>query len=136
MAADKPVFGWGLESYGPIFLRYSTVSPGIDGLMNTFEDAHSDWLQSLAEIGFSGTALLLLLALLPLFETWRRLRPKIGPPETWLLAGCVLVALYACIEFPFANPAVVALWWVSWFAALRLIQLESSTGTKPPRTVS
>lgn len=47
MAADRPVFGWGLESYGAIFQGYSTFKPGKDGLMTTFEDAHSDWLQSL-----------------------------------------------------------------------------------------
>ncbi len=122
MAADKPAFGWGLESYGRILLRYSTFRPGPDGLWSAFEDAHSDWLQSLAEIGFAGTALLLLLGLLPLAET---LRPRrLCPFAAWLLGGCALIAAYAWLEFPFANPAVVATWWILWFAAIRSLQLE------------
>jgi O-antigen ligase len=125
MAADKPAFGWGLESYGRIFLRYSTFRPGIDGLWNTFEDAHSDWLQSLAEIGFVGTTLLLVLGLLPLLEAFRRPRPS--PFALWLLGGCALVAAYAWLEFPFANPAVVATWWILWFAAIRHLQLSPTT---------
>src|SRR5690606_9164669 len=95
-----------------------------DGLMNTYEDAHSDWLQSLAELGFVGTALLLLLALGPVFATVRPRRLAALP--AWLLGGCALLAAYAWVEFPFANPAVVATWWVLWAAALRLIQLSPS----------
>ena len=136
MAADRPVFGWGLESYGAIFLRYSRFRPGSDGLWNTFEDAHSDWLQSLAELGFTGTTLLVLAALVPLAETvrLRRLDPFAG----WLLAGCALVAAYAWLEFPFACPAVVAAWWVFFFAALRSTQLTPAQGSParsshPPR---
>ena len=125
MAADRPVFGWGLESYGPIFLHYSRFKPGSDGLMNTFEDAHSDWLQSLAEIGFAGTALLLLLGLLPLAETFRPRALSAFP--AWLLAGCALVAAYAWVEFPLACPAVVATWWILWFAALRTLQLTPAS---------
>ncbi len=126
MAADRPVFGWGLESYGSVFLRYSRFRPGSDGLWNTFEDAHSDWLQSLAELGFAGTALLLLFALLPLLETVRPRR--LDPFSGWLLAGCALVAAYAWLEFPFACPAVVAAWWVFFFTALRTTQLTPAHG--------
>lgn len=125
MAADKPVFGWGLESYGPIFLHYSRFKPRSDGLMNTFVDAHSDWLQSLAEIGFVGTSLLLALGLLPFLETFRFSR--LSPFSAWLLAGCALIPAYAWLEFPFANPAVVATWWILWFVALRTLQLTPSS---------
>jgi O-antigen ligase len=131
MAADKPVFGWGLESYGPVFLNYSRFQPGPDGLMNTFVDAHSDWLQSLAELGFVGTALLLLVGLLPLAETLR-LR-HLSAFAAWLLAGCALVAAYAWVEFPLACPAVVATWWILWFAALRTIQLTPAPSPETPR---
>jgi O-antigen ligase len=127
MAADRPAFGWGLESYGSIFLNYSRVPADINGVVNTFEDAHSDWLQALAELGFVGVALLVLFAALPLVETLRRARPRIA--EIWPLAACCLVAAYAWVEFPFANPAVVALWWVSWFAALRGLQLAPASSS-------
>lgn len=121
MAADQPVFGWGLESYGSLFLNYSRFKPGRDRLMNTFVDAHSDWLQSLAELGFGGTALLLAFGLVPLAETFRLTRLSALPG--WLLGGCTLIAAYAWVEFPLACPAVVATWWMLWFAALRTLQL-------------
>lgn len=129
MAADQPVFGWGLESYGRIFLNYCRFRPGSDGLMNTFEDAHSDWLQSLAETGLVGTALLLAFGLLPMIETFR-LR-HLSSFSGWLLAGCALIAAYAWVEFPFANPAVVASWWLFWFAALRTLQLTPTSTSSP-----
>lgn len=135
MAAEKPAYGWGLESYGPVFLRFSTFKPGSDGLMNTFEDAHSDWLQSLAEIGWVGTLLLVSIGLVPLVETWR----QGGPPvfTGWLLAGCALIALFAWIEFPLACPAVVAAWWVFFFSGLRNWQLTPCPTKQPaPRSES
>lgn len=128
MAADKPVFGWGLESYGPVFRGYSRLERGPDGFLTTFVDAHSDWLQSLAEIGFVGTAMLLLLGLLPLAETLRLRNVSAFP--AWLLAGCGLVAAYAWVEFPLACPAVVATWWILWFAALRTLQLTDERGAR------
>jgi O-antigen ligase len=135
MAADAPVFGWGLEAYGRVFLRYCTFRPGSDGLMNTYVDAHSDWLQSLAEVGFVGTALLVLLALAPVWATVRG--RKLSALPAWLLAGCGLVVCYAAIEFPLANPAVVATWWIMWAVALRFLQLTpSASGPDPARPCS
>lgn len=126
MAADRPVFGWGLDAYGPIFLGYCTFKPGRDGLINTFVDAHSDWLQSVAEIGFAGTALLLGCVIIPLSETFRPRR--VSAFAGWLLGGCAIVAAYAWVEFPFANPAVVAMWWVCFFTAIRTLQLSPADG--------
>ena len=131
MAADKPVFGWGLESYGPVFLNYSRFTRTPDGFINTFEDAHSDWLQSLAELGFAGTALLLMAGLLPLAETFRP--GNLSSVSVWLLAGCALIAAYAWVEFPLACPAVVATWWILWFAALRTLQLTPASTSETPR---
>jgi len=129
MAADKPLFGWGLESFGPIFTRYSRFRPGRDGLRIAFEDAHSDWLQSLAEIGFIGTTALFLAAVIPLAETLRHKRPDAF--SGWLFGGCVLVAAYAWVEFPLACPAVVGLWWLLFFAALRHLQLSPARSASP-----
>ncbi len=133
MAADAPVFGWGLESYGLVFPRYSTVRPDINGVRGTFINAHSDWLQSLAELGSVGTLLLLAAAALPLVETLRHSRHHLGPLSSWLLGGCALLAAYAWFEFPFACPAVVAAWWVLFFTALRLAQLTPSEVGPHPR---
>jgi O-antigen ligase len=120
MACDRPAFGWGLGSYPAVFQRYNTQQ-STEGLPLFYVDAHSDWLQSLAETGFVGTTLLGLLVACPFAMALRR-RP--GPLPAYLLAGCGLVLLYAWIEFPFGCPAVIAAFWLSFFAAVRLTQLE------------
>ncbi len=130
MTADRPVFGWGLGSYPPVFQRYNTQR-SIDGLPMFYVDAHSDWLQSLAETGFIGTAFLGLLVLLPLAAALRR-RPE--PLPTYLIAGCGLVLLYAGIEFPFGCPAVIAAFWVTLFSATRLAQLDDHARLKLTRS--
>lgn len=135
MAAAKPAYGWGLESYGPVFLKFTTFRPGPDGLHPIHLDAHSDWLQALAEIGFVGTALLLLLGLIPLAETLRTQR-RLDALPAWLLGGCALVAAYAWVEFPFANPSVVALWWALFFCALRLARLNPAATRPAPRVAT
>jgi hypothetical protein len=40
-----------------------------------------------------------------------------------LLAGCGLLAIYAVVEFPFANPAVMEAFWLCFFTALRYRKL-------------
>jgi O-antigen ligase len=119
MAMDRPWTGWGLESYETVFVRYNTATSPRDRLRVHFDQAHSDWLQALAETGFIGTALLLLSGALPLW-TWRRAlaRPS-DPIANGALLGCGVVVLYAWVEFPLANPAVVLSFWVLFFAGLR-----------------
>jgi O-antigen ligase len=125
MFAARPLFGWGPSSYGTVFPLYRTGE--MVGLH--YEHAHSDWLQSLAENGAVGTLLLLLLAAAPL----RRVRWRAVPPlAAWLLGGCGLVVLYAALEFPFANAAVLATWWTLYFAAWRYVRLtEAATANVP-----
>jgi hypothetical protein len=44
------------------------------------------------------------------------------------LLGCALVALYAWVEFPFANGAVMIAFWTVYFAALRYATLQYRSG--------
>jgi hypothetical protein len=81
-----------------------------------YVDAHNDWLQCFAEHGLLGSALLLLMALLPLLSL--RHVAHFGLLPRFLLSGCLLILLYAWVEFPFGNPAVVALWWLFFFTAI------------------
>ncbi|MBC7368877.1 MAG: O-antigen ligase family protein [Undibacterium sp.] len=124
MARDKLWFGWGTGSYPHVFLLYNTIKPNSDRIPIYYADAHSDWLQSVAEHGLVGTALLGLCALVPLAG----LRPRhFGSPfAAYLLAGCALILLYAWVEFPFGNAAVVLSWWLVFFCAVRYARLESS----------
>jgi hypothetical protein len=129
MARDRPWFGWGMASYPIVFFNYNTQEAGSDRLPKFYWDAHSDWLQSLAELGFVGTALLGLLGLLPLLSLrGRHLRSAI---PAYLLGGCGLLLLYAWVEFPFGNPAVVISWWLCFFAAVRYARLQSSREEHP-----
>lgn len=123
MAAQKPWFGWGLESYAHVFRVYNTQRAAELWVWIPFyAEAHNDWLQSLAETGFVGTGLLVLLGLLPLLAIpWRRVESVL---PRYLLAGCAILLLYAWVEFPFANPAVVLTFCASFYCALRYAALD------------
>lgn len=132
MARDKIWFGWGMASYPRVFTLYNNKESRADRLPVYFEDAHSDWLQALAEHGIVGSALLGLCALWPL----RRLHARhlASPVPAYLLGGCALILLYAWVEFPFGNPAVVYSWWLAFFAAVsyaRLYDREAPSSAKP-----
>jgi O-antigen ligase len=99
-----------------------------------YRDAHSDWLQSLAEHGFVGTALLALCGVVPLLRLRRR--HLASPLPTYLLAGCALVLLYAWVEFPFGNVAVVLVWWLSFFCAVHYARLYDREAPAPVKSGS
>ncbi len=123
MARARPWFGWGLGSYGTVFQIFNQ-QVSVEGWVPFYAQAHSDWLQALAEVGVVGSALLVLLALWPLAALPRR-----GPRDSlpvFLLTGCVLIAAYALVEFPFANPAVMLTFWLCFFAAIRYVQLDAA----------
>lgn len=124
MARDRPWFGWGLESYARVFQIYNTQRPPEPWFrVRRYAEAHNDWLQALAEIGFVGTALLVLLGALPLAGApWRREASRF---PWYLLAGAGLVLLYAAVEFPLANPSVLLALWTSLYAAARYARLDA-----------
>lgn len=132
MAAEKPWFGWGLESYAHVFRIYNTQRAAELWVWIPFyAEAHNDWLQSLAETGFVGTGLLVLLGLLPLLAVpWRRVESVL---PRYLLAGCAIILLYAWVEFPFANPAVVLTFCASFYCALRYAALDLRAQSEEPR---
>ena len=122
MARDRPAFGWGMGSYPSVFRIYNTQISRIDRIPVVYHDAHSDWLQSAAELGLAGTLLLGLCAALPLVSVRSR---RLSAIPFFLLAGCALVALYAWIEFPFGNVSVVLLWWFCFFVAIQYLRLSA-----------
>lgn len=117
----KPVAGWGLESYALVYRRYNSEATTIDGFTVQFDEAHSDWLQLMTEVGFVGTALFLLTVSIPLWSLRHRLLrdPYSGCP--FICLG--LIALYAWLEFPFANPAIMLSSATAFFCAIRYLQL-------------
>jgi O-antigen ligase len=125
MASEKPVFGWGLESYAHVFRIFNTQRTTETVFWIPFyAEAHNDWLQSLAETGFVGTGLLLLLGWLPVRGRLRRALDS--PIPRYLLTGCALTLAYAWLEFPFANPAVMMTFCGCWYLAARHLALDAS----------
>lgn len=124
MAKERWLWGWGLGSYPVVFQDFNNqrTSP-VDRLPKYFHDAHSDWLQSLAERGFAGTLLVGLCGLLPL---WHHRRSLSRSPVIWYALGCgSLLLAYAWVEFPFGNSAVVCAFWLSLFTATAYGNIEA-----------
>ncbi len=132
MAAEKPWFGWGLESYAHVFRVFNTQRAVEKWVWIPFyAEAHNDWFQSLAETGFIGTGLLVLLGLLPLLAVpWRRVGSAV---PRWLLAGNGLLLFYAWVEFPFASPAVMLTFCATFSCAIRYAVLDVRTQEKENR---
>lgn len=131
LAMRKPVFGWGLESYGTAFML---IRPRPLEATRQYEanyvKAHSDWLQSVAETGFVGTTLLLMMAVVPFLSAPLRMlsHPLVGYP----LLGCAVIALYAWVEFPFASSAVLITFWTVFFSAVRYARLQGASTRAEP----
>jgi O-antigen ligase len=133
MAAEKPWFGWGLESYAHVFRIFNTQRAVEAWVWIPFyAEAHNDWMQSLAEVGFIGTSLLALLVML-LLSSVRWGHCHSGFPR-YLLGGCGLLLLYAWVEFPFANPAVLLSFFAVFICAVRYAALDAhaSAADHPP----
>ena len=126
MARDRLWFGWGFDSYARVFMTYNTQKSEADGLPVFYAQAHSDWLQSIAETGLVGTVLIGLLGALPLLTLRRHhFRHSL---VFYPLLGCALLLLYAWVEFPFECPAVAILFWLMFFSAVRHAQLSPAGG--------
>jgi len=136
MARDRLVFGWGMSSYPHTFPIYNTQTYGPTiGIPSLYHDAHNDWLQTLAEFGVVGSALIALCALSPLLAFRKSLRAS--PISAYLFGGCALILLYAWLEFPFGNTAVRLSFWTCLFAAVRyahLTHIEHSTASRHSHT--
>lgn len=125
LAKQQPVFGWGLGSYGTAFMLIrSRPLEENRQYESIYEDAHSDWLESITESGFVGTTLLVLMGILPLCSL--RSAALKHPVVVYPLLGCGVIALYAWLEFPFGNGAVIISFWALLFAGIRYGQLHQS----------
>lgn len=134
MALDKPWFGWGMASYSHVFRLYNTREWDDPKMPRFYRDAHSDWLQSLAEHGFFGSAMLALCAILPALNLRRR--HFSSPLPVYLLTGCSLILLYAWVEFPFGNIAVVFTWWLCFFSAIHYARLYDRDAVAPTQAAA
>lgn len=119
MLWSSPVFGIGFGNW--LALYPQVMSQGLSGMDPGY--LHSDTLQLLIELGFSGAAVLLIALLVglsalrkPVAFSWDPQADKI-PDQTHttiveraLLFGFLAVLFCSCFEFPFRIPALTALW--------------------------
>jgi O-antigen ligase len=115
-----------MGSFPTVFRLFNTQESKIDHIPVIYHDAHSDWLQSLAEIGFVGTFLIGAAVFLP-FRALGRMR--LSPVPFFLFAGCLLVAAYAWVEFPFGNVAVVLAWWLCFISSIQYLIISGPSAT-------
>lgn len=120
MFRDRPLFGWGLDSFGPLLPFY-----GSDMLLNeNYARAGNDMLQFLAEIGILGVLPSLVLML---FLISRYLRGRHNIQLTnHLLLGLLAILLLAYFDSPFMSPAVFFSFVIHFLVALRWADLTRS----------
>ncbi len=120
MAADHPLLGAGLGSYGSAFPRYQDSHPDL-----LAEHAHADWLQLLAEGGVAGVLVALALAGAYLSVLFRVLRRRRDAEPILLalggLAGLVAFVAHGAAEFSLHVPANAL-----WFAVLAAWTLKAA----------
>lgn len=121
--ADRPLFGWGMGSFPHAFYSYNSQDRLRRIHPSVFQDAHSDWLQCLAEHGAIGTLLLAAAVALPLRRSLASMLRSYF--ARYVLLGCCVVLVLASFEFPFGNPAVQLEWLLCLFAAAKYPLIES-----------
>jgi O-antigen ligase len=133
LVTEHPLFGWGLGSFEKVLqLLEPRPLEANRQYEQSYADAHSDWLQSLAETGIAGTLFVLLTGLLPLWRSWSHYFSS--PIPAYLLGGCALILLYAGMEFPFGNPAVTIAFWVCFFSAIQYARLQGRNAPMPAKS--
>lgn len=110
MAQARPWFGWGVGCYEVVFpiFQGAYLRDTSGRSMARLEFAHNDWMQILAETGVIGAVLLVGAAGAAGARSWR----EAGSAGRIALAATGLLLVYAWIDFPFHNPAVLLLWTV------------------------
>jgi O-antigen ligase len=95
MIAARPWTGFGLGCWPSVYPAFALFDAG-----RFVNEAHSDWLQWVAEGGLPAGVAMLALAIWGLRPAWR---------SVWAL-GTIAVLLHATLDYPFSRPAMGA--WV------------------------
>jgi O-antigen ligase len=118
MWIDKPLFGWGFDSFDDLLPFY-----GSDFLISqNYDRAGSDLLQALAELGLIGT-LLPIMVLGILLVRYFRGKCNIQLTNHFLI-GCGAVLLMGLVDSPFMSPAVHLSFFIILFSGLRWADLS------------
>ncbi len=111
MIRARPLTGWGLGTYVPVYPMFATYDDG-----SWVNHAHNDWLEWTAEGGVSFSGLMLILFV------WS-IRPALR--SGWGI-GVLAICLHALVDYPFARLGVFA-WYFAMIGMLNA-QIEWSGG--------
>ncbi|MBV8897663.1 MAG: O-antigen ligase family protein [Acidobacteriaceae bacterium] len=114
MIRARPLTGWGLNTYVPVYRMFAHYDDG-----TYVNRAHNDWLQFAAEGGIPFAALMALVFF------WS-IRPAIR--SVWGL-GVIAVGLHALVDYPFARLGVCA-WYFALIGMLAVWREHESSGVR------
>jgi O-antigen ligase len=104
LIAKFPVFGCGLGGYESNFLQYQAVAYAY-----RVQFAHNDYLQALAELGFVGFTLILLLAYGVMSQIFKGMSRLVEGERRLLVIACggslVAILLHSLVDFNLHIPA-------------------------------
>lgn len=110
MIRERPLTGWGLNTYVPVYPMFALYDDG-----TYVNRAHNDWLQFLAEGGILFTAPMIVLF------SWS-LRPAFR--SVWGI-GVIAIGLHALVDYPFARLGVCG-WYFALIAMLAVSNQRKS----------
>jgi O-antigen ligase len=114
MIRDRPLTGWGLETYVPVYRMFAHYDDG-----TYVNRAHNDWLEWAAEGGIPFAGLMLALFV------WT-LRPAVQ--SVWGV-GLIAICLHALVDYPFARFGVCG--W--YFALAPMLVAQAAEQRRTPR---
>jgi tetratricopeptide (TPR) repeat protein len=106
LAAAHPAIGVGAGNFPIAFPPFrSAVELRLSGLERVWEDAHDEYLQTLAEVGIAGLVLLLLFAGTVLRDALRAFERADSPRRLAIAVSLLAVFANAIFRSPLHNPA-------------------------------
>jgi O-antigen ligase len=118
MIRERPLTGWGLDSYVPVYRQFALYDDG-----TYVNRAHNDWFQWAAEGGIPFALVLFAVAV------WT-IRP--AARSGWAL-GLIAVALHALVDYPFARLGVCG-WYFCLLGMLAATVVHRARHTGRERT--
>ena len=115
MIRERPLSGWGLGTYVPVYRAFARQDDG-----TYVNQAHNDWLEWTAEGG------VLFSALMAVVFVWS-IKPAIR--SVWGI-GVIALCLHAAVDYPFARFGVCG--W--YFALLGMLAAAYDSGQRQHRT--
>lgn len=132
---DHPVLGVGKGNFQfiyPLYNRRLVKDPSFTVEAKAAE-AHNDYIQLLAEVGFLGTTAFLWTLVLLARRYWRSMNEELNPPLLAVGLALTAILLEAFWDFPFAHPVPTAFFWIYAGFLWRLSEDPHSQGAPPAK---